>query len=77
MNLEIPNSQEFNQNGVIMTNNIKKNRNIRDLIELEVSIPNTNMNLEIPDSHEFNQNDVIMTNNIKNNRNIRDLIELE
>ncbi|KRY62338.1 hypothetical protein T4A_4221 [Trichinella pseudospiralis] len=33
MNLEIPNSQEFNQNGVIMTNNIKKNTIIRDLIE--------------------------------------------
>ncbi|KRY97094.1 hypothetical protein T4B_1886 [Trichinella pseudospiralis] len=36
MNLEIPNSQEFNQNDVIMTNNIKNNRNIRDLIELDV-----------------------------------------
>ncbi|KRZ12746.1 hypothetical protein T4C_10427 [Trichinella pseudospiralis] len=35
MNLEIPNSQEFNQNDVIMTNNIKKNTIIRDLIELE------------------------------------------
>ncbi|KRY95469.1 hypothetical protein T4B_13835 [Trichinella pseudospiralis] len=36
MNLEIPNSQEFNQNDVIMTNNIKKNTIIRDLIELDV-----------------------------------------
>ncbi|KRY62406.1 hypothetical protein T4A_8258 [Trichinella pseudospiralis] len=36
MNLEITNSQEFNQNDVIMTNNIKNNRNIRDLIELDV-----------------------------------------
>ncbi|KRY96923.1 hypothetical protein T4C_8348 [Trichinella pseudospiralis] len=36
MNLEIPNSQEFNQNDVITTNNIKNNRNIRDLIELDV-----------------------------------------
>ncbi|KRY61716.1 hypothetical protein T4D_4169, partial [Trichinella pseudospiralis] len=34
MNLEIPESHEFNQNDVIMTNNIKKNTNIRDLIEL-------------------------------------------
>ncbi|KRY65949.1 hypothetical protein T4D_1994 [Trichinella pseudospiralis] len=36
MSLEIPDSLEFNQNGVIMTNNIKKNTNIRDLIELDV-----------------------------------------
>ncbi|KRY97621.1 hypothetical protein T4B_10159 [Trichinella pseudospiralis] len=36
MNLEIPDSHEFNQNDVVMTNNIKKNRNIRDLIELDV-----------------------------------------
>ncbi|KRY65799.1 hypothetical protein T4D_9957 [Trichinella pseudospiralis] len=35
MNLEIPDSHEFNQNDVIMTNNIKKNTNIRDLIELD------------------------------------------
>ncbi|KRY62245.1 hypothetical protein T4A_12346 [Trichinella pseudospiralis] len=36
MNLEIPDSHEFNPNDVIMTNNIKNNRNIRDLIELDV-----------------------------------------
>ncbi|KRY96926.1 hypothetical protein T4B_7445 [Trichinella pseudospiralis] len=36
MNLEIPESHEFNQNDVIMTNNIKKNTIIRDLIELDV-----------------------------------------
>ncbi|KRY26124.1 hypothetical protein T4A_11516 [Trichinella pseudospiralis] len=36
MNLEIPDSHEFNQNDVIMTNNIKNNRNIRDLNELDV-----------------------------------------
>ncbi|KRY43718.1 hypothetical protein T4D_794, partial [Trichinella pseudospiralis] len=34
MNLEIPDSLEFNQNDVIMTNNIEKKTNIRDLIEL-------------------------------------------
>ncbi|KRY48958.1 hypothetical protein T4D_14915, partial [Trichinella pseudospiralis] len=32
MNLEIPDSYEFNQSDVIMANNIKKNTNIRDLI---------------------------------------------
>ncbi|KRY63034.1 hypothetical protein T4D_3170 [Trichinella pseudospiralis] len=36
MSLEIPDSLEFNQNGVIMTNNIEKKTNIRDLIELDV-----------------------------------------
>ncbi|KRY96186.1 hypothetical protein T4B_4869 [Trichinella pseudospiralis] len=36
MNLEIPDSQEFNQNDVVMTNNIKKNRNLTDLIQLDV-----------------------------------------
>ncbi|KRY96428.1 hypothetical protein T4B_11335 [Trichinella pseudospiralis] len=36
MNLEIPDSHEFNQNDVVMTNNIKKNRNITDLIQLDV-----------------------------------------
>ncbi|KRY64264.1 hypothetical protein T4D_3754 [Trichinella pseudospiralis] len=35
MNLEIPDSHEFNQSDVIMTNNIKKNTIIRDLIELD------------------------------------------
>ncbi|KRY98298.1 hypothetical protein T4B_6524 [Trichinella pseudospiralis] len=33
MNLEIPGFHEFNQNDVVMTNNNKKNRNIRDLNE--------------------------------------------
>ncbi|KRY61906.1 hypothetical protein T4D_12062 [Trichinella pseudospiralis] len=33
MNLEIPDSHEFNQNDVAQTNHIKKNTNIRDLIE--------------------------------------------
>ncbi|KRY63630.1 hypothetical protein T4D_7868 [Trichinella pseudospiralis] len=33
MNLEIPDSHEFNQNDVAQTNNMKKNTNIRDLIE--------------------------------------------
>ncbi|KRY61971.1 hypothetical protein T4D_6743 [Trichinella pseudospiralis] len=36
MSLEIPDSLEFNQNDVIMTNNIEKKTNIRDLIELDV-----------------------------------------
>ncbi|KRY61700.1 hypothetical protein T4D_16957 [Trichinella pseudospiralis] len=36
MSLEIPDSHEFNQNDIIMTNNIKKNTSIRDLIELDV-----------------------------------------
>ncbi|KRY96841.1 hypothetical protein T4B_2870 [Trichinella pseudospiralis] len=36
MNLEIPGFHEFNQNDVVMTNNIKNNRNIRDLNELDV-----------------------------------------
>ncbi|KRY63240.1 hypothetical protein T4D_16192 [Trichinella pseudospiralis] len=35
MSLEIPDSHEFNQSDVIMANNIKKNTNIRDLIELD------------------------------------------
>ncbi|KRY62689.1 hypothetical protein T4D_10025 [Trichinella pseudospiralis] len=35
MNLEIPESHEFNQNDVIMTSNIKNNTNIRDLIDVD------------------------------------------
>ncbi|KRY62701.1 hypothetical protein T4D_9077 [Trichinella pseudospiralis] len=36
MNLEITDTHEFNQNDVAQTNNMKKNTNIRDLIELDV-----------------------------------------